>query len=1275
MGTLTATVIISMMLISYFPAEISGGYMVANGWAKMSGHNVGEATSCEFLITETGVNPQRESGSYTSRGGTCNKDVKLQAGLADTSTGALVSNGQFYYFSARSKYDGDKAKWQAPWTGAAVYAVDEVNVDVGDWGNPYAEVKVKVVNVASVPIQATIEAAGMDLGTYTIPPKTEYNQYNPYKSGYDLSAYLKDNNICCALYYNDGSGKVVDFIPVDRSGYSASVSGSGTDNYGGWDYAFGYGSVGPGESTTLVFELGDKVPLPNNLPVLGSPTVDKDQGTNLEEYSFSTFYTDADDEAPVVAEVYIDGIPHAMEKSDPDDNTYTDGVYYVYNTMLPVGQHEYYFYFEDGRDLVNTDVKYGPVVTEAPSPLAQVIFTGGGKSQSKDAFPMFPANYSVSISNIGEAPGVFRFQASGNLGWVTMGYNETNTAINEVELAVGEIAQVMVQVRIPDGTAPGVKETTDFNVVPSGLGEKSDKVAMVTTMGEPVGVNLEASAPQRQAQPGDNATHTFTATNLGIEDDILAIDYFPGDWPTVLVDSSGELLTDTDGDGKVDTGSISPMGQLSFRAVVALPAFEEGVTGGEADPLEVTVTSGNDGMYSDTVMVNTINGKVGDIRIENTEQYPSKTVKPGTKGLFQFQVSNLGNAEDTVDFVLDSGGLSARILSSNLVPLTDSDGDNALDSGPIGQSETGTFYVEAMLSQSSQEGELYGITLDAYSSNKPSSTGQVSFEVIPSLSSIKVLSSQSVIRASSDDLFPTYFLMNVTNTGETPGPVDITINDSLGWDIKLVDENDNPLTDSDSSGIPDLGPMSPGMTKEFFVRVVIPDGTAGDISDIIDVEGTFKGTILDIRDSVSLTSVVDREANLVVTPLESSGRTGDGLRAHDFLVRNEGNVEDALIIDLGRSLKANDQPTLYVMEEVPNSPIGLADRTNLSKMRSSGVGIDNSNVTTSSIQPGEELVFSILTADDGTTADELLVYGRAKNMVKEYNMNTGKDDLVVKSFLFKINRESGDLDPEDYFEGLPGDTFTLMFPVLASGEGPVQVTAEARDEGGFISSSMEVKEVDTGRYLQDSDDDGNVDTGYLFPNEYDEYALELTIPEASTATLVEVFVDVHLSNGTIETHSYTIDLGGSTDLEVLSLEVVPAEPTVGEDFILRAAVQSNTAPTSFNVKFTRDGQTIDTELMDLARGSSDIAETTVHLDDTAEHVFGVVLLPLEREEIDPGDNNATLTVKATTVEVDTGSASVFSNENAVPVMGTSGTAIGGVSVAWYLLSQRKRNLV
>jgi hypothetical protein len=82
-------------------------------------------------------------------------------------------------------------------------------------------------------------------------------------------------------------------------------------------------------------------------PVLSSSDITPSNGNEYMLHNITVIYTDADNNAPLSVDVTIDGVPHAMTKSDASDLDYTDGIMLYYAYFPSSGNHDYSFQCND----------------------------------------------------------------------------------------------------------------------------------------------------------------------------------------------------------------------------------------------------------------------------------------------------------------------------------------------------------------------------------------------------------------------------------------------------------------------------------------------------------------------------------------------------------------------------------------------------------------------------------------------------------------------------------------------------------------------------------------------------------------------------------------------------------------------------------------------------------------------------------------------------------------------------------------------------------------
>jgi hypothetical protein len=104
--------------------------------------------------------------------------------------------------------------------------------------------------------------------------------------------------------------------------------------------------------------------MPNSAPALLDERLEPKAGGLRTRYSFLVHYNDVDYDAPTIAFIYIDNIPHAMRRIRGNA---ANGLYAYSGGAFLSNMHTSYYYFEDGKGasvrLPAVGVFHGPVVT------------------------------------------------------------------------------------------------------------------------------------------------------------------------------------------------------------------------------------------------------------------------------------------------------------------------------------------------------------------------------------------------------------------------------------------------------------------------------------------------------------------------------------------------------------------------------------------------------------------------------------------------------------------------------------------------------------------------------------------------------------------------------------------------------------------------------------------------------------------------------------------------------------------------------------------------
>ncbi|MHA1379552.1 MAG: Ig-like domain repeat protein [Candidatus Helarchaeota archaeon] len=105
--------------------------------------------------------------------------------------------------------------------------------------------------------------------------------------------------------------------------------------------------------------------MPNNkAPTLADGQVTPVSGNSAQLFTFKVNYTDFDNNSPIYVNITINNTYiYEMQKENPNDNDYVDGVIFNFSTYLSAGSYEYYFNASDWYFKASSSVYTGPTVT------------------------------------------------------------------------------------------------------------------------------------------------------------------------------------------------------------------------------------------------------------------------------------------------------------------------------------------------------------------------------------------------------------------------------------------------------------------------------------------------------------------------------------------------------------------------------------------------------------------------------------------------------------------------------------------------------------------------------------------------------------------------------------------------------------------------------------------------------------------------------------------------------------------------------------------------
>ena len=268
---------------------------------------------------------------------------------------------------------------------------------------------------------------------------------------------------------------------------------------------------------------------------------------------------------------------------------------------------------------------------------------------------------------------------------------------NTVTVNVGNVAPsvsgtITFKVQVNEGVPAG---TQILNVATANyedeLGNPQTPVesgAPPATVAQVAGVDISPPTQSKFADPGDEVVYAFTITNTGNDDDV-----FNGEITSTLglewafyVDANGDGVldagdypaSDSDGDGRPDTGTLAPGETKNYLAIATVPS---GTADGTVDTTTLAAISSNDPTVQDSaILTTTVTAPV--ITVSKTVS-PTGDQPPGTELTYTIMVTNTGtgNAQEVVvtDSLPTDTTYVAGSVTLNGTPQTDAvDGDQTL---------------------------------------------------------------------------------------------------------------------------------------------------------------------------------------------------------------------------------------------------------------------------------------------------------------------------------------------------------------------------------------------------------------------------------------------------------------------------------------------------------------------------------------------------------------------------------------------------------------------
>ena len=329
--------------------------------------------------------------------------------------------------------------------------------------------------------------------------------------------------------------------------------------------------------------------------------------------------------------------------------------------------------------------------------------------------------------------------------------------------------------------------------------------------------------------PGSAVDFKHTVSNLnGYQSDTVNLRYSDTlGWPVSYYKADGITpLTDTNGDGLVDTGSIGLMGSVDIIARVTIPVSAKA---GNIDTITIKANSSlNRSLTANATDILSVPNAALSIVSNGTN-----ASIPNSYATFSHTITNLNTQLSDIGEITCTGNKSWPISlyqADGVTPLTDTDSDGKVDTGLMAPSGNANIVVKILVPASASYGDMDAITVTV-TSHQNSSVTTVASDLLV------VYNADLDIYPDSTSLGTPNAVISFDNTIDNlnlvgPDVPDISYTSSLGWPVSLyMADGVTPLTDTDGDGTIDAGTIQANDSTDIIVKVTVPPyASPGDVN-------------------------------------------------------------------------------------------------------------------------------------------------------------------------------------------------------------------------------------------------------------------------------------------------------------------------------------------------------------------------------------------------------------------------------------------------------------
>lgn len=395
---------------------------------------------------------------------------------------------------------------------------------------------------------------------------------------------------------------------------------------------------------------------------------------------------------------------------------------------------------------------------------------------------------------------------------------------------------------------------------------------------------------------GQTKTYSVYVENQGTTKDIVEITkrWTISDWNVRIRDAiSGDTLTDHNGNGTPDIDTLHPY-ETRYLFVDIIPT--DSAYAATTDTTVLKAYFAVDSSISDTCFIIT---KIKTNIALSIEPDQSGNLLPGESIDYSLDITNDGNIKDVVDVttIQSSSNWSCDLLDSTGTPLIDHNGNWIVDIDtlkPFGTTCGITAQIISPASANPGDVDTALILVRFTGHTSVIDTATLITTVLSAGSTLVLIDPDQTgyVDAGSTRVYN----LTVRNLGSTDDVIDITSEGtSSGWSCSLLDSAGNPLTDTDSDGIVDVGTVTSGGSVSMKSGITSPSyAQAGERDSTTLWAISSIDTI--IRDNAHLTTIVNSSVSILIEPdcVDSIAR-GD-TASYTLTVTNLGNSVDVIDI-------------------------------------------------------------------------------------------------------------------------------------------------------------------------------------------------------------------------------------------------------------------------------------------------------------------------------------------------------------------------------------------